>query len=410
MALLWPGWEQKMKTKYPGIEIMSDGRKRIRVRAVDPRTGRMKERDRIIEGTVQEAARLRQEWMQEIHHADDMAKEVPRLRTYVQSWLASKALGLKASTARTYANLLGAYVLPHLGDFFMDKLTDAEVRDWQAKLANRLAGATVNGAMIMLRMVMADAVVEYQLPRNPTERVRRLPMRKFTDEEPNLLTAEELGRLMKAFRDYETQHYPLAMTLAMTGVRSGEGTAFRWGDIDEEAGVIHVRRAQWSGVVDSTKTGMVRSVPLVPELAAVLNEHRARLSAKGLRVSESDWVFPDKEGGLLPRCSLRHPMERALKLAKITKRVTPHGLRRTFNNLARQVAGDIVTRSITGHVTEAMTEHYSHVAIDEKLRAANNIVRLVPGLSKSAAQSPSGGSSGGSKEPSESESDEAISA
>ena len=88
-----------MKTKYPGIEIMSDGRKRIRVRAVDPRTGRMKERDRIIEGTVQEAARLRQEWMQEIHHADGMAKEVPRLRTYVQSWLASKALGLKASTA-----------------------------------------------------------------------------------------------------------------------------------------------------------------------------------------------------------------------------------------------------------------------------------------------------------------------
>jgi len=290
-----------------------------------------------------------------------------------------------------------------------EKLTDADIRDWQAKLANRLAGATVNGALIMLRMVMADAVVEYQLPRNPTERVRRLPMRKFTDEEPNLLTAEELGRLMKAFRDYEPQHYPLAMTLAMTGVRSGEGTAFRWGDIDEEAGVIHIRRAQWSGVVDSTKTGMVRSVPLVPELAAVLREHRTRLAAQGFRVSESDWVFPDKEGGLLPRCSLRHPMERALKLAKITKRVTPHGLRRTFNNLARQVAGDIVTRSITGHVTGAMTEHYSHVAIDEKLRAANNIVRLVPGLSKSPAPPSSGGSGGRSKDPSESETADAIS-
>jgi integrase len=155
---------------------------------------------------------------------------------------------------------------------------------------------------------------------------------------------------------------------------------------------------------------MVRSVPLVPELAAVLKEHRARLAAEGFRVSESDWVFPDKEGGLLPRCSLRHPMERALKLAKITKRVTPHGLRRTFNNLARQVAGDIVTRSITGHVTEAMTEHYSHVAIDEKLRAASNIVRLVPGLSKSPAPPPSGGSGGGSNDANESESDEAISA
>ena len=400
----------KTKTKYPGIEITSDGRKRIRLRAVDPRTGRMKEKDRIITGTVEEAARLRQKWTQEIRNADHVAKEVPRLRTYVQSWLASKALGLKASTARTYADLLGGYVLPHLGDFFMDKLTDADIRDWQAKLANRLAGATVNGALIMLRMVMADAVVEYQLPRNPTERVRRLPMRKFTDEEPNLLTAEELGRLMNAFRDHEPAYYPLAATLALTAVRYGEGTAFRWGDMNEEAGVIHVRRAQWSGVVDSTKTGTVRSVPLVPELAAVLREHRASSAAKGFGVGESDWVFPDKDGGLLPRCSLRHPMERALKLAGIAKHVTPHGLRRTYNNLARQVAGDIVTRSITGHVTEAMTEHYSHVGLGEKLRAANNIVRLVPGLSKSPAPPSSGGSSGGSKDPSESESDESISA
>ncbi len=102
-------------------------------------------------------------------------------------------------------------------------------------------------------------------------------------------------------------------------------------------------------------------------------------------------------------------MERALKLAKISKRVTPHGLRRTFNNLARQVAGDIVTRSITGHVTEAMTEHYSHVGLGEKLRAANNIVRLVPGLSKSPAP-PTGGSGGGSQEEESAASDEAISA
>ena len=276
-----------MKTKYPGIETMSDGRKRIRLRAVDPRTGRMKEIDKIITGTVQEAAKLREEWRDQIRNADHAAKDVPRLRTYVQSWLASKALGLKASTARTYADLLGGYVLPNLGDFFMDKLTDADIRDWQGKLAQRLAGATVNGALIMLRMVLADAVVEYQLPRNPTERVRRLPMRKFTDEEPNLLTAEELGCLMKAFRDHEPHHYPLAVTLALTGVRSGEATAFRWGDIDEEAGVIHVKRAQWSGVVDSTKTGTVRSVPLVPELAAVLREHRARLAAQGFGVEDS---------------------------------------------------------------------------------------------------------------------------
>ena len=45
------------------------------------------------------------------------------------------------------------------------------------------------------------------------------------------------------------------------------------------------------------------------------------------------------------------------------------------------MAGEIVTRSITGHVTQAMTEHYSHVGAEEKLAAANSIVQL-PGLRK----------------------------
>jgi integrase len=356
VALLWPGQEQKMKTKYPGIETMSDGRKRIRLRAVDSRTGRMKEIDRIIDGTVQDAVKAQQRWRDEIRNADRVAKDAPRLRPYVQSWLASKALGLKASTARTYADVLGGHVLPHLGDYYLNKLSETEIRDWQATLTKRLAGQTVNGALVMLRMVLADAVVEYQLPRNPAERVRRLPARRFTDEEPNLLTAAELGCVLKVFRDREPQHYPLAATLALTGLRYGEATALRWGDLDEAAGLIRVRRAQWDGIVGTTKTGSVRSVPLVSELGAVLAEQRNKQGSPKL----SAWIFPASDGGLLPKCSLRHPLERVLKLAGITKRVTTHGLRRTFNNLSRQVAGDIVTRSITGHVTEAMTEHYSH--------------------------------------------------
>jgi hypothetical protein len=72
-----------------------------------------------------------------------------------------------------------------------------------------------------------------------------------------------------------------------------------------------------------------------------------------------------------------------LRRAGITKRVSVHGLRRTFNNLSRQVAGVIVTRAITGHVTEEMTEHYSHVDRAEKLRAADQVVALA-GLRGSA--------------------------
>jgi hypothetical protein len=74
---------------------------------------------------------------------------------------------------------------------------------------------------------------------------------------------------------------------------------------------------------------------------------------------------------------LRRPLERACQLAGVGKRLTTHGLRRTFNNLSRQLNGEIVTRSMTGHVTAAMTEHYSHVGRDENLAAVTRIEEVV---------------------------------
>jgi integrase len=63
----------------------------------------------------------------------------------------------------------------------------------------------------------------------------------------------------------------------------------------------------------------------------------------------------------------------------ITDRFTIHGLRRTFNDLARRAGVDaVVTKSITGHVTEQMREHYSTVQLDEKRQAVAGVLKLVP--------------------------------
>jgi integrase len=364
------------KSRYPGITTLSDGRKRIRLRAVDPRTGRMKEVDRVVEGTVEQAVSLRTELKKEIRKDGSGDVQVPRLGDYATSWLESRVVGLKASSSSQYAVVLDTYVLPYLGDYFVDRITESDLRGWQARLARKKSGATVNGALVMLRMVLEDAVEEYDLTKNPARRVRRLPVRRVTDEEPNLLTGPELGRVL-TWLAREPEHHPLAATLALTGLRFGEATALKWSDLDMDGGIIRVRRAQWHGVVSTTKTGTSRTVPLVGELANTLQKHRARLLARQVEGLGEGWVFPGPGGGLLRPNALRFPFRRALKGCGITKRVSVHGLRRTFNNLARQVAGDIVTRSITGHVTAAMTEHYSHVDAREKLAAASRVLLLL---------------------------------
>lgn len=178
----------------------------------------MKEVDRVVEGTVQEAASLRTELQKQIRNDAGGDVQVPRLGDYATSWLESRIVGLKASSSSRYAEVLDSYVLPNLGEFFVDRITESDVRGWQVRLARKKAAATVNGALVMLRMVLEDAVEEFDLPANPSRRVRRLPVRRPTDEEPNLLTGQELGRVLTWFEARESQYHPLAATLALTGL------------------------------------------------------------------------------------------------------------------------------------------------------------------------------------------------
>jgi integrase len=139
--------------------------------------------------------------------------------------------------------------------------------------------------------------------------------------------------------------------------------------------------------VTTTKTRKTRKVPLVRELAEALVEHRGRLLAEQHPGLVAGWVFSTRHGELFAGSVLLDVVRRSLARAKIAKRLTVHGLRRTFNNLARQVTTGGVVRSIVGHSTAAMTEHYSHIGAAEKLAVGAEIVRLVK----------NGGSSGGSK-------------
>lgn len=59
---------------------------------------------------------------------------------------------------------------------------------------------------------------------------------------------------------------------------------------------------------------------------------------------------------------------------------TPRGLRRTFNDLARAANVEaLVTKSISGHQTDRMREHYSTVQPLEQRQSIGAVLRLVKG-------------------------------
>ncbi len=176
------------------------------------------------------------------------------------------------------------------------------------------------------------------------------------------------------------RNYALTATLMFTGLRFCHASALKWEDLDEARGVLHIRRKQRWGHVGpvSRRKRAPAEYPLHPQLAEILKAHRWQLVGEQAPGLGEGWMFPSRDGELRRPSSLWHAWQRCLKEIGVTRRFTVHGLRRTFNDLSRRANIDaMVTRSLTGHVTERMQEHYSTIGLDEQRLAVAGVVRLL---------------------------------
>lgn len=349
-----------------GIERLGPNRYRIRVQSRDLRTGAKTSRKRVVEGTLAEARQLRDQLAVEVRRRAERRVR-PTLADYAGSWLRSRASSLKPSVAAKYATSLDLHILPALGPMRVDSLMSTDVVRYVSERCQVASGHTVLNELRLLRTIANDSVADGTAPRDWADRVRPPPVRKWTEEWPNLLGAQDLHALIAAV---PVKWRRLVQLVAFTGLRWGEVSALRWCDIDVAQRLIRIRRSNWKGRIVTPKTeGSRRTVPLPPgifDLAVVA-------AADG---RDEDLVFPVRGGEPHRGSPLRRILDDACKTAGLP-RVTPHGLRRTFNNLVRQVADELVVRSITGHVTQEMTGHYSLIGAAEKHRAQGRVMALL---------------------------------
>lgn len=91
-------------------------------------------------------------------------------------------------------------------------------------------------------------------------------------------------------------------------------------------------------------------------------------------MGDGDWVFPSRTRTLKQTSSLVNAIKSSKKEAGVDAHVHPHGMRYAFNDLLRAADIDpVVRRSLIGHVTEEMQEHYSTLLLDEKREAMEKV-------------------------------------
>jgi integrase len=140
-----------------------------------------------------------------------------------------------------------------------------------------------------------------------------------------------------------------------------------------------VRRSHTLGdeVMDTTKTKLRQRISVPAAVMDVLRWHvSTRLGTPEQLASEL--LFPAADGGMRTEHSLRKPFARIGALIGLGMHFTPSGLRRTFNDLARAAQVEsLVTRSISGHLTDRMREHYSTVTPVEQRESIGRVINLV---------------------------------
>ncbi len=246
----------------------------------------------------------------------------------------------------------------------------------------KLSPATANGWLSILKVICTAMATQHELGRDPGKPLKYFRTgRTYTHEQPNAMTAAQMPVFLAKLREESPQHFAMTFLGFAIGARPSTLRPLRRrgpeADILWDKKVILLRRSNplAQEIVDETKTGLDQEIPLPDFVMQVLDAHVAMLPEGPMR--DSDLLFPATTGGMRSRSVLDKPFRHVLKELGWSLRLTPRGMRRTFQDLARQAnVHDFVTRAISGHLTDRMQRHYSTAQQEEMRDAVGKVASL----------------------------------
>lgn len=422
--------------ELPGVWRRKDGGFRVRGRAVDGRTGKLREVNRALPDCrkAREAAVALEAELARVREGSATAtpQGVPTFAAWAVTVLERKIAAGVISSASGRAKwdwALRVHLIPAFGEIFVDKLTREDVERWKerellaerkktkdAKRDRTLDGGkykpqTINSILDLLRQITAEASDAFNFadPCRRVENVSKRTHRTYTYEEPNALKPEDVSRFLDETRVRYPEHYAFVFLGFTTGLRPsslrplrarGPNADVKWDECKLLVRRSHTHKAE---VMDATKTARDQVIALDERQLDVLrwhverlekeNEKRAKRCAENAAaMAASELLFPaaptkwNNGGGFRSTSSLDKVFADIGKRIGLTYDVTPRCMRRTYQDLARAAElKDVVTRSISGHATPEMQRHYSTVSGDEMRAGLAKVIDIATGREQRAA-------------------------
>jgi integrase len=277
----------------------------------------------------------------------------PTFGDAVDAWLeyAERERGVKASTWRDYRNL-GDQLVTVFGDGTpLDAITTETVEAHKARLlAAGKSARTVTKHLTALGSIYRRAGRVWGVT-SPVADVEKPRVRSSGDYD--VLGPDEVRLVARAAES--EQDGALYLTAALTGLRQSELLGLTWADVAFDTRRVHVRRAVVQGAVTTPKSGKVRSVPMVDEVARALDG----LSRRERFTDDDDLVFPSADGSHQDGSAVTRRFRSALARAGLP-RLRFHDLRHTAATLFVQAWPVTDAQMYLGHANVQTTMRYVH--------------------------------------------------
>jgi integrase len=317
----------------------------------------------------------------------------------------------RPSTITDYQWIVERRLLPDFGTVPLEAITTERIDRWRVELVSGggiadgegLSARTINKYLGVMHSILKRAQRTYGLSANAAAWAERQPVKRSGDFD--VLSSVEVEALARAAREgrhrkppkhptglerqarlcqQDKQDAAIFLTAAYAGLRLGELRSLRWRDLDFGKRLIHIRHSYVMRSEDAPKSGRVRSVPMIDQVAAALDG----LNRRHEWTSEDDLVFIGPTGDYIEDSALRRRFYAALKAAGL-KRLRFHDLRHSFGTLAVQVFPLTDVKAYMGHADIATTMIYVHhvpqVDAAEKLSSALRASATVPVENEAAA-------------------------
>jgi integrase/recombinase XerD len=269
-------------------------------------------------------------------------------------------------TYNTELRMFVSYLEEEIGKG-LDELSAEDISLYREHLIKTYSAATAAKKLAVLRRFLIFSYMAGATAVNP-EALRFFAKSPRVRQDPsyNVLTEDELSRMLSAARVTNYRDYVLLALMAGCGLREAEVVAIRIGDFREAGNDQVLLRIRGKG-------DKVRNVPISPELwrlvqkfvllsGRTFNSHLA--SRKPLFVSR---VGKDKT---LTTRSVQNIVKKYVSAASITKAISPHSIRHTVGtNMAVNEAPLLVIQQFLGHADPKTTLRYIRRAEELATRA-----------------------------------------